>query len=154
MTDLTLRSGSMGAVAVPVTVPTVVEVVAQRLKGSVIYTKVLPTALTNAASAPGVVLVGDGAGGFVFPEFHPAFDGMFATLKLLEDLARFNTRLSEVVDSLPPYHLIRTQVNCPWEYKGPCHAYLERAIPGAARRANRRCEDRSGRGVGARPARC
>ena len=118
MTDLTLRSGSNGAIAVPVTVPSVVEVVAQRLKGSVIYTKVLPTALTNAASAPGVVLVGDGAGGFVFPEFHPAFDGMFATLKLLEALARFNTRLSEVVDSLPPYHLIRTQVNCPWEYKG------------------------------------
>jgi mannose-1-phosphate guanylyltransferase/phosphomannomutase len=27
-------------------------------------------------------------------------------------------KLSEVVDELPPYHLIRTKVACPWEYKG------------------------------------
>jgi mannose-1-phosphate guanylyltransferase/phosphomannomutase len=65
-----------------------------------------------------MVLVGDGAGGFVFPEFHPAFDGMYSMVKLLEALARFDTKLSEVVNQLPPYHLIRTQVNCPWEYKG------------------------------------
>jgi mannose-1-phosphate guanylyltransferase/phosphomannomutase len=43
---------------------------------------------------------------------------MYALMKLLESLARFNTQLSEVVRGLPPYHLIRTQVNCPWEYKG------------------------------------
>ncbi|HEU5348762.1 MAG TPA: nucleotidyl transferase, partial [Ktedonobacterales bacterium] len=49
---------------------------------------------------------------------HPAFDGMFALMKLLEALARFETKLSEVVTQLPPYHMIRTQVNCPWEYKG------------------------------------
>jgi mannose-1-phosphate guanylyltransferase / phosphomannomutase len=118
MAELTLRGREGGIVAAPVTAPSVIERVAEHHKGRVIYTKVLPSALTNAATAPGVVLVGDGAGNFVFPEFHPAFDGMFATLKLLEALARFNTKLSDVVNALPPYHLIRTQVNCPWEYKG------------------------------------
>ncbi len=117
MADLMLRDHG-GTVAVPVTAPSVVETVAEKLKGSVVYTKVMPHALTSAASSPGMVLVGDGAGGFVFPEFHPAFDGMFATMKLVEALARYNTKLSEVVSGLPPYHLIRTQVNCPWEYKG------------------------------------
>ena len=43
-------------------------------------------------------MVGDGAGGFVFPELHPAFDAMFALMKLLESLARYNTKLSEVVE--------------------------------------------------------
>ncbi len=117
MADLILRDHG-GTLAVPVTAPSVVETVAEKRKGKVVYTKVMPHALTSAASAPGMVLVGDGAGGFVYPEFHPAFDGMFATMKLVEALARYNTTLSDVVAGLPPYHLIRTQVNCPWEYKG------------------------------------
>jgi mannose-1-phosphate guanylyltransferase / phosphomannomutase len=118
MTELVLRGRGSGNVAVPVTAPSVVETVAARQHGKVVYTRVLPHALTTAATTAGMVLVGDGAGGFVFPEFHPAFDGMFALMKLLEALARFDTKLSEVVAQLPPYHLIRTQVNCPWEYKG------------------------------------
>ncbi len=118
MTDLILRGRAGGAVAVPVTAPSVVETVAEKHKGRVIYTKVMPQALTTAAASEGVAMVGDGAGGFVFPELHPAFDAMFALMKLLESLARFNTKLSEVVEQLPPYYLIRTQVNCPWEYKG------------------------------------
>jgi mannose-1-phosphate guanylyltransferase / phosphomannomutase len=118
MTELTLRGRTQGLVAVPVTAPSVVETVAKKLGGEVVYTKVMPHALTSAATSPGMVLVGDGAGAFAFPEFHPAFDGMYALMKLLEALARFNTELSAVVSSLPPYHLIRTQVNCPWEYKG------------------------------------
>jgi mannose-1-phosphate guanylyltransferase / phosphomannomutase len=118
MTELTLRGRTQGLVAVPVTAPSVVETVAKKLGGEVVYTKAMPHALTSAATSPGMVLVGDGAGAFAFPEFHPAFDGMYALMKLLEALARFNTELSSVVSSLPPYHLIRTQVNCPWEYKG------------------------------------
>jgi mannose-1-phosphate guanylyltransferase/phosphomannomutase len=118
MADLVLRSHKDGTVAVPVTVPSVVETVAEQARGKVLYTKSWPQALTSAANNDDVVMVGDGAGGFVFPELHPAFDAMFALMTLLESLARFNTRLSEVVDQLPPYYLIRTQVNCPWEYKG------------------------------------
>jgi mannose-1-phosphate guanylyltransferase/phosphomannomutase len=117
MSQLVLR-GKGGTIAVPVTAPSVVETVAEREDGKVIYTKVMPQALTSAAMSPGMVMVGDGAGSFSFPEFQPVFDGMFAMMKLLEALARDSTTLSEVVASLPPYHLIRTQVNCPWEYKG------------------------------------
>jgi mannose-1-phosphate guanylyltransferase/phosphomannomutase len=118
MAELVLRSHGAGNIAVPVTAPSVVETVASRHTGKVVYTRQLPHALTSAATTPGMVLVGDGAGGFVFPDFHPAFDGMYAMVKLLESLARYETKLSEVVGQLPPYHLIRTQVNCPWEYKG------------------------------------
>jgi len=118
MTEMMLHGREGGTIAVPVTVPSVVEKVAEHHKGKVIYTKVLPHALTSAAMRPGMTLVGDGAGNFAFPEFHPTFDGMFAMMRLLESLVRFDTRLSEVVNQLPPYHLIRTQVNCPWEYKG------------------------------------
>jgi mannose-1-phosphate guanylyltransferase/phosphomannomutase len=74
--------------------------------------------MMTAASREGVVLVGDGQGGFVFPELQPAFDGMLAIAKLLELLATFEQHLSEVVDDLPAYYLSSTRVTCPWEHKG------------------------------------
>ena len=118
MTELMLRGTKGAVIAMPVNAPSAVETVAKRAGGKVVYTKVLPSALMGEAAREGVRLVGDGNGGFIFPELQPAFDGMFAIAKLLEALARYETTLSEVVDNLPPYHLIRVDVNCPWEYKG------------------------------------
>ncbi|HEX6819409.1 MAG TPA: sugar phosphate nucleotidyltransferase, partial [Ktedonobacterales bacterium] len=69
MTDLVLRAHGSGRIAVPVTAPSVVEKVAVRHNGSVVRTSVLPHALTTAATSADTVMVGDGAGGFVFPEF-------------------------------------------------------------------------------------
>src|SRR5215831_10575464 len=84
ITELTLRRCAGGTIAAPVTAPSVVETVTERHHGKIVYTKVMPHALTSAATSAGMVLVGDGAGGFVFPDFHPVYDGMFATMKLLE----------------------------------------------------------------------
>jgi mannose-1-phosphate guanylyltransferase/phosphomannomutase len=118
MTSLYLRQQSGGTVAVPVTAPSALQHIAKRYDGYIQHTKVLPHALMMAASREGVVLVGDGEGGFVFPQLQPAFDGILAIAKLLELLATFQMRLSEVVDDLPTYYLSRTRVSCPWEHKG------------------------------------
>ena len=118
MTSLLLRKNRNGVVAAPVSAPSALQHIAKRYEGSIMHTKVLAQALMVAAQREGVVMVGDGAGGFIFPVMHPAFDGMLAILKLLELLAEFEMRLSEVVDDLPAYYLSRTTVNCPWEHKG------------------------------------
>ena len=104
MTSLFLRRHRNGTVAAPVTAPSALQHIAKRYDGYIQHTKVLPHALMTAASREGVVLVGDGSGQFAFPEMHPAFDGMLAIAKLLELLATFNMRLSEVVDDLPAYY--------------------------------------------------
>ncbi|HET7639121.1 MAG TPA: nucleotidyl transferase, partial [Ktedonobacteraceae bacterium] len=118
MTSLFLRNNQGGTVAVPVTAPSALQHIAQRYDGYIQHTKVLRHAMMTAATREGVVLVGDGLGGFVFPQLQPAFDGMLAIAKLLELLATFQTRLSEVVDDLPAYYLSSTRVTCPWEHKG------------------------------------
>jgi mannose-1-phosphate guanylyltransferase/phosphomannomutase len=118
MTNLILRQHRGGTVAAPVTAPSALQHIAKRYEGHIQHTKVLSHALTTAAGREGVVLVGDGRGSFVFPALHPAFDGMLAIAKLLELLATFDTRLSEVVDDLPPYYMSTTRVTCPWEHKG------------------------------------
>jgi mannose-1-phosphate guanylyltransferase / phosphomannomutase len=118
MTSLMLRKQRGSVVAAPVSAPSALQHIAKRYEGSIMHTRVLAQAMMTAAGREGVVLVGDGAGGFVFPAMQPAFDGMLAMLKLLELLSAFETRLSDVVDDLPPYYLSRTTVNCPWEHKG------------------------------------
>ena len=118
MSSLFLRKYRGGTVAAPVTAPGALEHIAERYDGHIQHTRVQAHALMSAAGREGVVLVGDGNGGFVFPSMQPAFDGMLAIVKLLELLATFEMRLSEVVDDLPPYYMSRTMVNCPWESKG------------------------------------
>ena len=118
MTDLMLRQNPGGTVAAPVTAPSALQHIAKRYDGNIQYTKVLPQALMIAASREGVVLGGDGRGGFVLPALQPAFDGMLAIAKLLGLLATFQVRLSDVVDDLPSYYISSTRVTCPWEYKG------------------------------------
>ncbi len=118
MTSLMLRHHRNGTVAAPVTAPSALQHIAKRYDGNIQHTKVLRHAMMTAAGREGVVMVGDGMGGFVFPVLQPAFDGMLAIAKLLELLATFQMRLSEVVDDLPAYYLSSTRVTCPWEHKG------------------------------------
>ncbi|GAC1463514.1 MAG: mannose-1-phosphate guanyltransferase [Ktedonobacteraceae bacterium] len=118
MTSLFLRRHRNGTVAAPVTAPSALQAIAESHDGYIQQTKLLANALMTAAGREGVVLVGDGSGQFAFPELHPAFDGMLAIVKLLELLATFDMRISEVVDDLPPYYMSNTRVSCPWESKG------------------------------------
>ena len=48
---------------------------------------------TAAESKEGIALAGDTDGGFIFPQFHPAFDALFSFAKLLELLAVQETTL-------------------------------------------------------------
>ena len=118
MTSLFLRSHRNGTVAAPVNAPSALQHIAKRYEGFIQHTKVLSHALMTAAGREDVALVGDGSGHFAFPELHPAFDGMLAIAKLLEHLAIYEVRLSEVVDDLPAYYMSSARVTCPWENKG------------------------------------
>jgi mannose-1-phosphate guanylyltransferase/phosphomannomutase len=86
--------------------------------GEVIWTQVSPSALSAAALEPGVVLAGAEGGGYMFPEFLPAYDAVMSLVKVLELLTRAEQRLEDVVDVLPPSHVVRVDVATPWESKG------------------------------------
>jgi mannose-1-phosphate guanylyltransferase/phosphomannomutase len=118
MASLFLRQHRNGTVAAPVTAPSALQHIAKQYEGYIQHTKVLPHALMTAAGREGVVLAGDGRGGFVFPALQPAFDGMLAIVKLLELLSIFQMKLSEVVNDLPSYYMSTAHVSCAWENKG------------------------------------
>ncbi|MBW8825479.1 MAG: NTP transferase domain-containing protein [Acidobacteria bacterium] len=105
-------------VAVPVVAPTQVNQVAESLGIEVIGTKLAPAALMAVAEEDGVALAATLDGGFVFPQFLPAFDAMAALVSMLELLARTGTRLSKLVASLPATHVAHETVPTPSEQKG------------------------------------
>jgi len=107
-------------VAVPVTAPSVVEAVMRRTNGVTTRTKTDPRFLMTISSLPAekVAMAGDMDGGFIFPDFQPAFDGMFAFVKTLEMLSWLQRPLSEFAAELPPVYLSTAEVRCPWDAKG------------------------------------
>lgn len=115
---LACRQARTGRIGVPVTASRNIEKIAARFGMDVERTRTLPRSLMETAAREGVVFAGDGAGGFVFPRFQPAFDGMFAIVKIMEMLAAEGRGLSEILREIPPTVLLHRKIPCAWENKG------------------------------------
>ncbi|MBP2686851.1 MAG: mannose-phosphate guanylyltransferase and mannose-6-phosphate isomerase-related protein, partial [Deltaproteobacteria bacterium] len=55
---------------------------------------------------------------FVFPRFQPAFDGMFAIVKIMEMPAAEGRGLADILREIPPTVLLHRKIPCAWENKG------------------------------------
>ena len=102
------------------TAPSLIETVLRQTSGDVLRSKTDVRSLMAAAveGKDRVALAGDTDGGFIFPEFHPAFDALFAFAKLLELLAVQETGVAEARAALPQTFMAYEPVPCPWEAKG------------------------------------
>jgi mannose-1-phosphate guanylyltransferase / phosphomannomutase len=121
--------GVVGKAAFPITVTSKVE----ELAGpglEIIRTPNSLTDLTQAASADGVVFAGAVGGGYVFPQFLPAYDAVASLAKLLELLAPTRRPLSELVAELPAPTLIHRRLACPWAKKGVVMRVLNERLAG------------------------
>jgi len=110
-------SGASGKVAVPVTVTSLVDELADETL-EIVRTANSLADLTRVAAGEGFVFAGSVGGGYVFPEFLPAYDAMASLAKLLELLAPQRRPLSELVAELPASTLLHRRVACPWAKKG------------------------------------
>ncbi|MBI4587649.1 MAG: mannose-1-phosphate guanyltransferase [Candidatus Rokubacteria bacterium] len=115
---LAMRTHPAGTVVVPITASQTVDRLAEEHGFAVLRSRGSPRALAEAALSPGVVLVGEELGGFIFPAFQPAFDAMAAVVKLLEMMARLEIRLHQLLREVPESHVTRAEVPCPNERKG------------------------------------
>src|SRR6267378_3901562 len=111
-------NGRRGKLAFPVTVTSQVD---RLLEGSgleVVRTPASLAELTKAAAQDGVIFAGAVGGGYVFPEFLPAYDATASLCKLLELLGPVRRPLSELVAELPAPTLVHRRLPCPWALKG------------------------------------
>jgi mannose-1-phosphate guanylyltransferase / phosphomannomutase len=111
-------NGRNGKLAFPITVTSQVEELVKGSNLEVVRTPASLAELTKAAAGDGVIFAGAVGGGYVFPEFLPAYDAVASLCKLLELLAPVGKPVSELVAELPASTLVHRQVPCPWALKG------------------------------------
>ena len=111
-------NGRRGKLAFPITVTSHVDALLEGSGLEVVRTPASLGDLTKAASEEGVIFAGAVGGGYVFPEFLPAYDAIASLCKLLELLAPEPGPLSGLVAGLPASTLVHRQLPCPWALKG------------------------------------
>jgi len=125
-------NGRAGKAAFPVTVTSQVDRLAEGSRLEIIRTPASLAELTKAAAGEGVVFAAAVGGGYVFPEFLPAYDAIASLAKLLELLATVDRPISELVSELPQTTLVHHQLPCPWALKGLVMRVLNERLSGRA----------------------
>ncbi len=128
---LVMRTRPPSRIVIPVTASRAIERLAEEHGFQVTRSRGTARALTEAALAPDVALVGEELGGLIFPSFHPAFDGMSAVVRTLEMMARLDVRLHQLASTIPESHIVRLEVPCPDERKGAVMRRLIAATKGS-----------------------
>lgn len=107
-----------GKIILPVSVSYLAEEIAAKYGRKILRVKMSPAEWMRAATRPDVIFAGAQGGGFIFPRFIPAYDGVMSILKLLEYLSALKEPISEILQSIPHPFLVQKVVYCSWEKKG------------------------------------
>ena len=118
MVTLLLGTGVRGVLALPVSAPSAIELMAHERGCSVRRTKSSERAMIEAALSPEVIMAASMDGKFAFPKFQVSFDGMFTIAKTIELLAAVSAPLSSILAGVPRRTFLQTRVPCTWEMKG------------------------------------
>jgi len=120
MAHLVLKSHTGAVVAVPVSAPSIMDRLAHEQKGSILRTKLDSRSVMHAASIgeKKILFAGKEKGYFIFPKFHPSFDGMFAFARILELLAHQKITISRAIDEVPGFFQAEKSVECSFQDKG------------------------------------
>jgi mannose-1-phosphate guanylyltransferase/phosphomannomutase len=126
--DLILRSEPGAVIVVPDTAPSQLESLIQRRRGRIIRAPNSERDLIATAVRENAVMGGDLNGRFVFPHLHNAFDGVAALIEVVKRLNQLKVRLSDIVASLPPFHLAHALVPFSWDQKSEILQRLEEIV--------------------------
>jgi len=110
---------SVGArVGLPVSVSREAERIARANDAEIVWTKLSAAHLMEVAASGAVDFAASQEGGFIWPDFLPAYDATATLAKLLDLLAETGQTLSSVVKTLPTVHIAHEAVPTAWERKG------------------------------------
>lgn len=111
-------------IAVPITASAEIDLIAEHMGVEVVKTRDSHLALMDMASKEDIRFVGGTKGGFIFPDFLFASDGMYSVAKILEMMALADVRFGQLDKQVPKLHLNKKEIHCPWDKKGKVMRYL------------------------------
>ncbi len=105
-------------IAVPITASAEIDLIVEGKGIEVVKTRDSHLSLMEASTSKDVQFVGGTKGGFIFPDFLFASDGMYSVAKILEMMALAGKRFGVLEKEVPALHLMKRSVHCPWDRKG------------------------------------
>jgi len=121
---LSVNATKVKKIAVPISASLEVDLIASEYGIEVVRTKNSHYGMMEAVlKDPEIKFVGGTKGGFIFPEFLFASDGMFAISKILELMALAELKIGEIEEKLPKLFLKRLSIPCPRDLKGKVMRY-------------------------------
>lgn len=112
MSLIILKQGNPQALPVPVTASRVIEQLAGEYHRAVIRTQTSPRSQMERLAEQKIF---EDSGG---PRFQPTFDALISLAKILEVMTRDGLTLGQLVDMIPPIHMTKQTIDCPWQAKG------------------------------------
>jgi len=109
--ELERRGG--GIIVAPINTSNLIEEVASRYGGKVVYSRVGPPAIVAQMKRHHAIFGFEESGKIIYPHLNYLSDSGMATAHLLQYLAQRNLKLSVLVDELPKYHQLKRAINCP-----------------------------------------
>ncbi len=116
--DLSTAAGDVARVALPVTVSDRALRLCALRGAEVVRAPLSSSALLEIAASGGIAFASDRRGGYVFPDFLPAFDGAAALARLVTLLGKADVTVAGLVDAMPPMPVVHHEVATPFEQKG------------------------------------
>ena len=105
-------------IALPLAVSRHVEQLCREHGVDVVWTKLSTSHLMDVAAHGNVSWAASQEGGYIFPDFLPAYDATATLARLLGMMAATDLRLSKITATVPRVHIAHETVVTPWEQKG------------------------------------
>jgi mannose-1-phosphate guanylyltransferase / phosphomannomutase len=105
-------------IALPVSVSREAERIASDAGATIAWTKLSAAHLMEVANTGSIDFAASQEGGFIWPNFLPAYDAAATLVHVLDLLAAIDRPLSAVVADIPEPHVVHEAVPTPWERKG------------------------------------
>lgn len=105
-------------IAISITASSEIDLLAKDYNVEIVRIRNNHSAMMDATLDTDVKFVGGIYGGFIFPEFLFASDGMYSVGKIIEMLAQTNWKLSEIDEMIPKRFQDIVSVECPWSKRG------------------------------------
>ena len=109
--ELERRGG--GVIVAPINTSNLVEEVASRYGGKVVYSRVGPPAIVAQMKRHRAIFGFEESGKVIYPHLNYLSDSGMATAHLLQYLAQQDTKISTLVDEFPKYHQLKRAIDCP-----------------------------------------
>jgi mannose-1-phosphate guanylyltransferase / phosphomannomutase len=127
---LTVETRKDARVALPVAVGRAAEEICREANVPVIFTKLSSAHLMEVASQGNVTFAASQSGGFLWPDFLPAYDAAATLVELVAMLSETDRSLSKLVHSLPSVNIVHEAVVTPSEQKGMVMRVLVEQLDG------------------------